>query len=65
MKALIQRFWSDDSGQGLTEYALIIGLVSIGLILVLTAFRDEIGRVLNDITLELRNVGPNQVPAAP
>ena len=63
MKALIQRFWSDDSGQGLTEYALIIGLVSIGLILVLTAFRDEIGRVLNDITLELRNVGPNQVPA--
>lgn len=64
MKDLIQRFWSDDSGQGLTEYALIIGLVSIGLILVLTAFRDEIGRVLNDITLELRNVGPNQVPAA-
>lgn len=63
MKDLIQRFWSDDSGQGLTEYALIIGLVSVGLILVLTAFRDEIGNVINNITLELRNVGPNQVPA--
>ncbi|MBT8336227.1 MAG: Flp family type IVb pilin [Gemmatimonadetes bacterium] len=63
MKDLIQRFWSDDSGQGLTEYALIVGLVSVGLILVLTAFRDEIGNVINAITLELRNVGPNQVPA--
>ena len=28
MKDLIQRFWSDDSGQGLTEYALIVGLVA-------------------------------------
>jgi len=64
MKDLIQRFWSDDSGQGLTEYALIVGLVSVGLILVLVAFRDEIGRVLNAVTLQLRGVGPNQVPAA-
>ena len=63
MKDLIQRFWSDDSGQGLTEYALIVGLVSVGLVLVLTAFRDEIGRVLNDTILQLRGVGPNQVPA--
>ena len=29
--------WSDESGQGLTEYALIIGLVSVTLILLLTA----------------------------
>jgi pilus assembly protein Flp/PilA len=64
MKDLIHRFWSDDSGQGLTEYALIVGLVSVGLILVLIAFRDEIGRVLNAVTLQLRGVGPNQVPAA-
>ena len=61
MKDLIQRFWSDDSGPGLTEYALIVGLVSVGLILVLVAFRDEIGRVINAITTELRGVGPNQV----
>jgi len=56
--------WSDDSGQGLTEYALIIGLVSVALILVLIALGGEIGRVFNAVILELRNVGPNQIPAA-
>lgn len=54
-------FWSDDRGQGLTEYALIIGLVSVAMVLVLTAMRDEIGRVFNEITSQLANVGPTQV----
>jgi pilus assembly protein Flp/PilA len=56
--------WSDDSGQGLTEYALIIGLVSVALILVLIALGGEIGRVFNAVILELRNVGPNQINPA-
>lgn len=56
--------WSDESGQGLTEYALIIGLVSVALVLMLAAFRDEIGRVFQAIINELSNVGPNQVQPA-
>jgi pilus assembly protein Flp/PilA len=63
MKDLIQRFWSDDSGQGLAEYALILGLVAVGLVLVLTAFRNEIGNVINSVTLELRNAPGNPVAA--
>ncbi len=51
----IQAFWSDESGQGLTEYAAIIALVSIGLMLVLIAFRNELGRIYNAITAELRS----------
>ena len=50
---LLKNFWSDESGQGLTEYAVIIALVSVALILVLIAFRDEIARVFNDIRGEL------------
>jgi Flp pilus assembly pilin Flp len=49
MKQLFKSYWADESGQGLTEYALILVLVSIGLITVLTIFRDEIGRVIDAI----------------
>ena len=29
MKAVLRNLWSDESGQGLTEYALLIALVSL------------------------------------
>ena len=52
---LLQNLWNDESGQGLTEYAVIIALVSVALLLVLAAFRDEIARVFNDARTELSN----------
>ena len=57
MVRLWKALWSDESGQGLTEYALIIGLVSVALILLLTAMADSLGTVFNAIVDELRNVG--------
>ena len=39
MKSLWQAFWSDESGQGLVEYALIIALVAVGLIAILLVLR--------------------------
>jgi Flp pilus assembly pilin Flp len=64
---LIRAFWTNDSGQGLTEYAAIIALVSIGLMLVLIAFRNELGRIYNLITSELRSQTSsiNQYPVSP
>ena len=49
MKDLLKRFWEDESGQGLTEYALVLALISIGLIAVLIVFRDSIGRVFDRV----------------
>jgi pilus assembly protein Flp/PilA len=60
MSTLLRRLWKDDSGQGLTEYVLIIALVAVGLILVLTAFRDEIGRLFDDSTDQLEAAGASQ-----
>ena len=64
MSDLFKRFWTDESGQGLTEYAAIVALVSVALMLVLIAFRDEIGRIFNAMRTELNTeVGSiNQVP---
>ena len=47
MSALWHRFVSDEGGQGLVEYALIIALVAIGLIVILTLLRNSIGNVFN------------------
>jgi pilus assembly protein Flp/PilA len=48
MLALWNKFMNDDSGQGLVEYALIIALVAIGLIVILTLLRNSIGNVFNE-----------------
>ena len=42
MKSLWQSLMADESGQGLVEYALIIALVSIGLIVALGILRGKI-----------------------
>jgi Flp pilus assembly pilin Flp len=50
---LLKHFATDESGQGLTEYASIVALVSVALILVLVAFRDELARIYNAMRNEL------------
>lgn len=47
MKQLWQRLWSDESGQGMVEYALIVALVAIGLIAVFLYLRNSAGAVLD------------------
>ena len=47
MRALVNSFMADESGQGLVEFALIIALVAIGLIAILVLFRNAIGNVFN------------------
>ena len=41
-KNLLRRYMSDDSGQGMVEYILIIGLVVLFIIVALVAFKDEV-----------------------
>ena len=55
MLAFWNEFMKDESGQGLVEYALIIALVAIGLIVILTLLRNAIGNVFNTSRNELNN----------
>ena len=59
MTSMLTRFWNDESGQGLTEYALIIAIVAVALIAVLIIFRNQIGRVFDSATNELNNAPGN------
>lgn len=46
MRNLLKQLWSDESGQGMVEYALIVALVAIGLIAVFLYLRNSTGNVL-------------------
>jgi len=51
----IHRLLSDESGQALGEYALIIALLSLGLVVILSLFRNAIGAVLAAMAESLSN----------
>jgi pilus assembly protein Flp/PilA len=57
-----EAFWSEDTGQGLVEYALIIALVAVGLIAILLILRNSIGDVFNNASEALQNAPSNPYP---
>lgn len=60
------RWWSDESGQSLVEYVLLIALVAITLIAVLLLLRGAIGSPINGVTQEINSAPDgckNPVPA--
>jgi Flp pilus assembly pilin Flp len=62
MNSLWQTFWSDETGQGLVEYALIIALVGVGLIAILLVLRNSIGNVFNNAAEQLNNAPTSAYP---
>jgi pilus assembly protein Flp/PilA len=61
MTSALKALWNDEQGQGLTEYALLIALVSLGLILLLGSYRNAIGNVFrNAATVLNSNATPIQ-----
>lgn len=60
MKKYLELFLADESGQGFTEYALILALVAVGLITILIVLRNQIGDVFNSVVTELQNASPSQ-----
>jgi len=57
MKELLKSFWTDESGQGLAEYAILIALVTLLLIFAITAFGNEILRIFEAVTARLAKAG--------
>lgn len=51
-----RKFWRNRRGQGLTEYAMLIALVSLGLVLLLGRFRNAIGNTVKNSTTAMNAV---------
>ena len=56
MTQLFKSFWTDESGQTLAEYALLLGLIAIVVILVLVVLGQQIRNVFNAIRNHLSTV---------
>jgi len=54
MMELAKKFWNDDSGQGLAEYALLLGLIVIGVVIFIQGMGGHIknlfGKANNELT---------------
>jgi Flp pilus assembly pilin Flp len=59
MRTLL-KLWVDDDAQSLIEYVLIIALVAIGLLVVLVAFRNAMGKIFKTVADTL-NAAPTTV----
>jgi Flp pilus assembly pilin Flp len=51
-----RKFWRNRRGQGLTEYAMLIALVSLALVLLLGRFRNAIGNTVKNSTTAMNAV---------
>ena len=57
MKDMLMTFWKDESGQDLAEYALLLGLITIVLVGLITAFSGSIGGLFTRATGVLDGAG--------
>ncbi|HZO18437.1 MAG TPA: Flp family type IVb pilin [Gemmatimonadaceae bacterium] len=64
----VRRFIREDDGAAIAEYGLLLAIVAVGLIAILTAFRNDIATWWNgmreNITAQPSAADPNALPAA-
>ena len=53
MRELARRFWNDDSGQGLAEYALLLGLIVVGVVILIQGMGVSIKNIFGRANTEL------------
>lgn len=49
MNALIQRFWNDESGATMVEYAILVALLSIAAIVIIYYLGQNIRNTFNQV----------------
>ena len=47
---LIKALWNDEQGASMAEYALLMALIAVATIGAITALRDQIVTIFNDVT---------------
>jgi pilus assembly protein Flp/PilA len=53
---MLRSFWTDESGPGLAEYAVLIALITVALIAVITPFREAIIGVFTKVVAVLQSL---------
>jgi pilus assembly protein Flp/PilA len=53
MRELAKKFWNDESGQGLAEYALLLGLIVIGVVVLIQGMGVSIKKIFTKANSDL------------
>ena len=53
MMALAKKLWTDESGQGLAEYALLLGLIVIGVVVLIQGMGISIKKIFTKANTDL------------
>ena len=53
MRELARKLWNDESGQGLAEYALLLGLIVIGVVVLIQGMGVSIKGIFNKANTDL------------
>ena len=56
MKQLIRRLWTDESGQDLVEYALLLVLITLVVIVAMRILGPAIANFFNDVSDNLNTI---------
>ena len=56
MKQLIRRFWTDESGQDMVEYALLLVLITLAVIVSMRLLGPAIADFFNDVSDNLNTI---------
>jgi pilus assembly protein Flp/PilA len=56
LKELVRSFITEEDGAAIAEYGLLLGIIAVGLVTILIAFRGEIQRIWNEILREVEGV---------
>lgn len=59
MMDLARKFWNDESGQGLAEYALLLGLIVIGVVVLIQGMGLSIKKIFNRANADLTKAAAN------
>jgi Flp pilus assembly pilin Flp len=54
MVEFARRFWDDESGQGLAEYALLLGLIVIGVVVLIQGMGKSITTIFTKANTDLK-----------
>ena len=55
MMDMVRAFWNDDSGQGLAEYALLLGLIVVGVVVLIQGMGVSIKNIFGRANSELQS----------
>lgn len=51
----LKKLFTEEQGQGMTEYGLVLGVIAVGVVAVLIVLKDEILKIFTDVTTEVKS----------